>query len=243
MLVVVRANRRNVRSMEGQEAGRNRAGPSWSFGVTNWTDDYLLPAGKHFGAGLRLYKQDHSRGGRLTTTGQPTVSLLPLLPSRNSRVEGLKCAWLRCGCARPTQNAHGLAIRYGGAVRWQITRHWRNFLKRKSGYKHGLGSNASPAIQFPFCSKELYLWSLGDVQNHFTVALIKLLRELQERLLAKVLPVGGAPDGNVEGFLLELVRDGEDAEECAGGGFGNVERRPGGVGFEFAAGRDECKFE
>src|SRR6516165_7680754 len=31
---------------------------------------------------FRLYRQDHSRGGRLTTTGQPTNSLLPLKSAR-----------------------------------------------------------------------------------------------------------------------------------------------------------------
>ena len=35
---------------------------------------------KLFDGRYRLYKQDHSRGRRLTTTGQPTVSLLPLKP-------------------------------------------------------------------------------------------------------------------------------------------------------------------
>ena len=43
--------------------------------VTNYFDVIR----KLFGASSRLYMQDHSRGRGLTTTGQPTVSLLPLI--------------------------------------------------------------------------------------------------------------------------------------------------------------------
>ena len=39
---------------------------------------YFHPVRKLIGGCPRLYMQDHSRGRRLTTTGQPTVSLLPL---------------------------------------------------------------------------------------------------------------------------------------------------------------------
>jgi hypothetical protein len=54
---------------------------------------------KHFEGGTRLYRQYHSRGRRLTTTGQPTVSLLPfLLPG----IAGRRC-WLVV--------AHSLRIR------------------------------------------------------------------------------------------------------------------------------------
>src|SRR6266487_6713749 len=40
--------------------------------------NYFHAIRKLFGGQSRLYKQDHSRGRGLTTTGQPTVSLLPL---------------------------------------------------------------------------------------------------------------------------------------------------------------------
>src|SRR5690242_7532301 len=40
--------------------------------------NYFREVRKLFSASHRLYMQDHSRGRGLTTTGQPTVSLLPL---------------------------------------------------------------------------------------------------------------------------------------------------------------------
>src|SRR5204863_7525154 len=40
--------------------------------------NYFAQDRKLFKASPRLYMQDHSRGRGLTTTGQPTVSLLPL---------------------------------------------------------------------------------------------------------------------------------------------------------------------
>jgi hypothetical protein len=40
--------------------------------------NYLSEFRKLFRRSHRLYMQDHSRGRGLTTTGQPTVSLLPL---------------------------------------------------------------------------------------------------------------------------------------------------------------------
>src|ERR1700739_3120965 len=39
--------------------------------------NYFLDTGKLFYGKPRLYRQDHSRGRGLTTTGQPTVSPLP----------------------------------------------------------------------------------------------------------------------------------------------------------------------
>src|SRR5882762_10430632 len=40
--------------------------------------NYFTEVRKLFCTSPRLYRQDHSRGRGLTTTGQPTVSLLPL---------------------------------------------------------------------------------------------------------------------------------------------------------------------
>ena len=50
------------------------------------------------------------------------------------------------------------------------------------------------------------------VENNLGGAAIELLRELQERLFAEVLPVGRTPDGDVERFLFNLVGDLQDAE-------------------------------
>lgn len=58
---------------------------------------------KHFARPRRLYRQDHSRGRRLTTTGQPTNSLLPLLTSRNVTFRfQVTPAWLPPRCFLPS---------------------------------------------------------------------------------------------------------------------------------------------
>jgi len=48
----------------------------------------ILEEQEHFVGNSRLYKQDHSRGRRLTTTGQPTNSFLPTF--LGSRHEAMK---------------------------------------------------------------------------------------------------------------------------------------------------------
>src|SRR5260221_2532283 len=70
------------------------------------------------------------------------------------------------------------------------------------------------------------LGAKGEVEHHLGGAAIKLLRELEERALAEFLAVGGTPDGEFERFLLDLIGDGERAEEGGRDGFGDVERRP-----------------
>ena len=127
----------------------------------------------------------------------------------------------------------------GGGVaghRWDL-------FKLKAGDKHWCWSDPAPAVEFPAGTQEFEFGAQGDVENHFRGAGIKLLREFQEGAFAEVLAVGGAPDGDVEGFLLNLVGDGERAEEGAGNGFGDVEGRANAVGFEAGGGGDEREFE
>jgi len=51
--------------------------------------NYFTEVRKLFGVSPRLYKQDHSRGRGLTTTGQPTVSLLPLKIQKQLKLRNL----------------------------------------------------------------------------------------------------------------------------------------------------------
>jgi hypothetical protein len=52
-------------------------GSDWELEAERLTK-YFHAIRKLFAGQPRLYRQDHSRGRGLTTTGQPTVSLLPL---------------------------------------------------------------------------------------------------------------------------------------------------------------------
>jgi hypothetical protein len=122
-------------------------------------------------------------------------------------------------------------------------RHGRNLLQLKARHKHRRGSHAAPAVHFPLGAEELYLRAQGDVQYHFCGATIELLGNLEKRLPAKVLAIGRAPDGYVERFLLELVRDGEKAEEGARLAGGNIKGLAVGIGLEFGAGGDHGKIE
>ena len=124
-----------------------------------------------------------------------------------------------------------------------VSRHWRNFFQLQAGHEHGRGRDATPAVEFPTGSKEFDLRAEGDVENHLGGAAIELLRELKKRALAEILAVGGTPEGDVEGLLLDLLGDREGAKEGAGNGFGDVERRAVAVRFEPGVGRDERKFE
>jgi len=129
------------------------------------------------------------------------------------------------------------------ALRWGVPRHWRNLLQLQACHKHGQRRDSAPAVEYPARAKEFDLRAQGDVENHFCGAAIELLRELEERALAELLGVRGTPDGNIEGFLLDLIGDGEGAKEGAGNGFRDVERRAVAAGFEAGAGGDERKFE
>ena len=113
----------------------------------------------------------------------------------------------------------------------------------QAGDKHGRWRDAAPAVEFPAGAEEFNFRAQGNVENHLGGPTIELLRELQQRALAEILAVGGAPDGDVEGFLLDLFGDSECAEESAGDGFGDVERRAVAVGVEAGGCGDERKFE
>src|SRR5258708_2167185 len=124
-----------------------------------------------------------------------------------------------------------------------VSRHWGNFLQLQAGHEHGRGRYAAPAVELPTGAKEFDLRAEGDVENHLGGAAIELLREPKKRALAEILAVSGAPDGDGEGLLLDLLGDREGAKEGAGNGFGDVERRAVAVRFEPGVGRDERKFE
>ena len=113
----------------------------------------------------------------------------------------------------------------------------------QAGHEHWRWRNAAPAVELPARAEEFDLRAEGDVENHLGGAAIELLRELKKRALAEILAVGGTPEGDVEGLLLDLLGDREGAKEGAGNGFGDVERRAVAVRFEPGVGRDERKFE
>ena len=63
--------------MEGGRGQVSGHRADWGLATDRFTK-YFHVIRKLFGGQARLYRQDHSRGRGLTTTGQPTVSLLPL---------------------------------------------------------------------------------------------------------------------------------------------------------------------
>jgi hypothetical protein len=129
------------------------------------------------------------------------------------------------------------------ALGWGVSRHWRDLFQLQACNEHGRGRNAPPAVEFPTGPKEFDLRAQGDVEDHLGGATIELLGELQERAFAESPAVGGAPDGDFEGFLLDLFGDSERAKEGAGNGFGNVERRAVAARFEPGVGGDKSEFE
>src|SRR6266436_5072646 len=124
-----------------------------------------------------------------------------------------------------------------------VSRHWGNFLQLQAGHEHWRWRNAAPAVELPMGAKEFDLRAEGDVEDHLGGTAIELPRELKKRALAEILAVGGTPEGDVEGLLLDLLGDREGAKEGAGNSFGDVERRAVTVRFEPGVGRDERKFE
>src|SRR5258705_11642745 len=124
-----------------------------------------------------------------------------------------------------------------------VSGHRRDFFKFKAGHKHGRGRDATPAVELPARAEEFDFRTEGDVEDHLGGAAIELLRELEKRALAEILAVGGTPEGDVEGLLLDLLGDREGAKEGAGNGFGDVERRAVAVRFEPGVARDEREFE
>lgn len=103
--------------------------------------------------------------------------------------------------------------------------------------------DAAPAVEFPASTEELDFGAEGDIEDQLRGAKIKLLGKFKQRLPAKILAVGGAPDGHIEGFLFDLLEDFEDTEERVGFGFGNGDRFAIGVGLEDCVCRDEREFE
>lgn len=138
------------------------------------------------------------------------------------------------------------ALRFGredGAAGGGVSGHGGNFFELESGHETWGGRDTAPAVEVPTGAEVVDLGAQRDVEDHFSGAVIELLRKSQDRELAEFLAVGRAPDGNVEGFLFDLIGDGEDAEECAGFGLGDLDGLADGVGFESGVGGDEREFE
>src|SRR5579863_8462840 len=92
--------------------------------------------------------------------------------------------------------------------------HGRNFGEVQSKNEHGQRGDASPAVQVPPCPDEIYFGHQSQLQNRARFALVKLLRQFQDGVRAPVFTVRGAPDGDVDRLLLDLVADQHDTEKC-----------------------------
>jgi hypothetical protein len=166
-------------------------------------------------------------------------ALLSILGRRLSlRFRGGRYKSMKRTQARPRRGAEApktawLARGEDGALGGGVAGHGRDFLEVDAGYKHGRWSDTAPAIQLRLGTEEFHLRAKREVENDFGAAAIKLLRKLQERLFAEVLPVGRTPDGDVERLLFDLFSDSEYAEERARTAGGNVEGFAVGVGKEF----------
>ena len=101
--------------------------------------------------------------------------------------------------------------------------HGRNLFESQFDDEHGRWGDTTPTVHVHFGLQEPYLRSQRNVQNHFRGAAIELLWNSKERSFGEVLPIGRAPEGDIEGFLLELIGDGEATEEGAGFAGGDVE--------------------
>ena len=142
--------------------------------------------------------------------------------------------------------SHALQLRHGELFRCKsdsrcgcLAGHRRDFLEFQSGNKHGRRGNSAPAEQLPVSTNEFRLRSKREVEDHLGGAPVELLRQDEERLLRPGLPVGGTPDGHIERFLFDLIRDGEAAEKRARGAGGNIERGAVAVGLQARIARNE----
>src|SRR5882724_3594197 len=70
-----------------------------------------------------------------------------------------------------------------------LTGHWWNFLEFQTSYEHGHRRYSAPAVQFPTGTDEFRVWAQGEVQDQLSDATVKLLWQLEERLLRPGLPV------------------------------------------------------
>jgi len=143
------------------------------------------------------------------------------------------------GGYRHGRERRGLAGGEDAALGGRVAGHGRDFVEVEAGDEHGIGGDAAPAVQLAFGTDEFHFLAKSEVENDFGCAAIKLLRELQERLFAEILIVGGTPDGDVERFLLDLVGNFQYAKESARSAGRNVEGSAIGVRFESGFPRDE----
>lgn len=112
-----------------------------------------------------------------------------------------------------------------GALGSGVPRHRRDFFELQASDESRSGRDTTPAVEFPARAEEFNFGTQGNVENHFSGATVELLWKPEDRTFAEAVAIRGAPDGDVKGFLLDLIGDGEDAEEGAGDGFRNVDRR------------------
>src|SRR5580700_6534087 len=92
----------------------------------------------------------------------------------------------------------------------------------KSEAKHRERGHAPPAIQVPASADEFYFRAQNQFENGAGLTAIELLRQLQNGVSSPVLAIRRAPNGNVDGFLLDLVRDEHDTKKCARGARADV---------------------
>ena len=99
----------------------------------------------------------------------------------------------------------------------------RNFIEAQANDEHGMRRYPAPAGEIPTGANEFHLGRVGKLEDLLYGALIKALGNFQEGMGTEILAVGGAPDGNVESFLFNLVRNLQRAEICSGGAAGNID--------------------
>src|SRR5712692_11337431 len=104
------------------------------------------------------------------------------------------------------------------------------FLDFDPEFEMGHWVAAAPSVDFPARLKELDFSDLAKVERGGRHALVELLREPEQHLVAPARSVLRPPDGNVQRLLLNDVRDAEDELDELPGEWTELEGRPRTVG-------------
>ena len=137
--------------------------------------------------------------------------------------EQISSDWLTRRARRPSLRRKNLRSGRNGRQRGR-QRHGRDLFQVKAGAKHRQRRHAAPAAEFPLGADEFHFRTQRQFQHGARLTAIETLRELENRVSAPGLPVGRAPDGNVQGFLLDLIADEKIAEKRARGAGTDVHR-------------------
>jgi hypothetical protein len=111
-----------------------------------------------------------------------------------------------------------------GAGRCGLANERGNFFEAQADDEHWMRRDAAPAHQVPMRADEIDFGPRGEIENLARIAAIETLRYFQDGLLAEVLPIGRAPDGHVNGFLFNLIRNLKRAEKCTRLAAANINR-------------------